>query len=90
MASNGKEALEEMREHSPDLVILDIMMPEMDGWEVCREIRKDPIYKSVPLLMLTAKTSKVDQITGLTIGADEYLTKPFELQELISRVNKLI
>jgi DNA-binding response OmpR family regulator len=89
-ASDGEEALGKIREYSPDTVILDIIMPKMDGWEACREIRKDPIYKSIPILMLTSKTSKVDKITGLNIGADEYVTKPFELKEILLRIKKLI
>ncbi|MCL7747299.1 MULTISPECIES: response regulator transcription factor [Bacillaceae] len=87
-AINGKEALKEMKCHSFQLVILDVMMPEMDGWEVCEEIRKENL--SIPILMLTARTDTTDKVKGLDIGADDYLTKPFKPEELIARVNALL
>ncbi|MEW8977057.1 MAG: response regulator transcription factor [Symbiobacterium sp.] len=82
-AASGAEALRIVREEHPDLVILDIMMPGMDGLEVCREIRRE---RNVPILMLSAKSEDVDKILGLKIGADDYLTKPFNPLELMARV----
>ncbi|WP_034749212.1 MULTISPECIES: response regulator transcription factor [Halalkalibacter] len=87
-AVNGKEALKEMKCHSFQLIILDVMMPEMDGWEVCEEIRKENL--ALPILMLTARTETTDKVKGLDIGADDYLTKPFKPEELIARVNALL
>jgi DNA-binding response OmpR family regulator len=89
-ASNGKDALDKIYSESPDLVILDIMMPEMDGWQVCKKIRQDPLYKNLSIIMLTVKKSDADQIKGLNIGSDEYMTKPFYPTELIFRVNKIL
>lgn len=82
-ASSGPEALRLVEEEQPDLVILDIMMPGMDGLEVCRAIRRE---RNVPILMLSAKSEDVDKILGLKIGADDYLTKPFNPLELVARV----
>ena len=82
-AASGAEALRIVREEHPDLVILDIMMPGMDGLEVCREIRRE---RNVPILMLSAKSEDVDKILGLKVGADDYLTKPFNPLELVARV----
>lgn len=82
-ADNGADALRIVAEEHPDLVILDIMMPGMDGLEVCRAIRRD---RNVPILMLSAKSEDVDKILGLKVGADDYLTKPFNPLELVARV----
>lgn len=82
-AYTGKEALETLEKEAIDLAILDIMMPGIDGLEVCRRIRKD---KNIPILMLSAKSEDIDKILGLTTGADDYLTKPFNPLELIARV----
>jgi DNA-binding response OmpR family regulator len=80
---NGRIALQHLRQHNPDLVVLDIMLPGLDGFEVCRLIRKE---SSVPILMLTARTEEIDKIVGLEMGADDYLTKPFSMRELLARV----
>lgn len=82
-AYDGAEALEVFQRVQPDLVILDLMLPKMDGLEVCREIRKT---SSVPVIMLTAKDSEIDKVLGLELGADDYVTKPFSNRELIARV----
>ena len=82
-ALNGIEGLQRVKSFQPDLVILDLMMPEMDGLEVCKEIRKD---NPVPVLMLTARGKESDVIVGLEVGADDYLTKPFSLRELVARI----
>jgi len=82
-ASNGREALKLIEQIPFDLILLDIMMPDMDGWEVCKRVRET---KQTPILMLTARTETKDKVHGLTMGADDYLVKPFEPEELIARV----
>ncbi|WP_124057876.1 response regulator YycF [Vaginisenegalia massiliensis] len=82
-AYDGEEALSQFEEVNPDLVILDLMLPKVDGLEVCREIRKKSL---VPIIMLTAKDSEIDKVLGLELGADDYVTKPFSNRELIARV----
>ncbi len=86
-AVDGQEALETAGSKRPDLVILDLMLPKLSGFEVCRILRKGT---TVPILMLTAKTEETDKIVGLEIGADDYLTKPFSLRELLARVRALL
>jgi len=86
-ALDGVEALDAARREKPDLIILDIMLPKMSGFEVCRILRKD---MNVPILMLTAKTDETDKIVGLEIGADDYMTKPFSLRELLARVRAML
>jgi DNA-binding response OmpR family regulator len=81
-AANGREALDKVRQVKPDLVILDLMMPDIDGWEVCRRLRKEG---DVPIIMLTARDDDVDKIVGLELGADDYVTKPFNARELVAR-----
>lgn len=87
IANNGKVALEKFKSESPSIVILDVMMPEMDGWEVCREIRK---ISNTPIIMLTAKGETFDKVLGLELGADDYMVKPFETKELIARVKAVL
>ncbi|NGP45221.1 response regulator transcription factor [Bacillaceae bacterium SIJ1] len=82
-AYDGDEALEKLSEDVPDLVLLDIMLPQKDGMEVCKEIRKQ---HQMPIIMLTAKDSEIDKVLGLELGADDYVTKPFSARELIARV----
>ncbi|MEW9668653.1 response regulator transcription factor [Ammoniphilus sp. 3BR4] len=82
----GDQALELAKNHSPDLIILDIMMPGMDGFDVCREIRK---FSDVPIIMLTAKEEEIDRVLGLEIGADDYMTKPFSPRELLARMKAI-
>lgn len=86
-ASDGNRALELARESEPDLILLDIMLPGMDGFEVCRIIRQE---MTVPILMLTARDDEIDRVVGLEVGADDYLTKPFSMRELIARVKALL
>lgn len=88
VAADGLRALECVREEQPDLVILDIMLPQLDGFEVCRILRA--AGAKVPILMLTAKTEEVDKVVGLELGADDYLTKPFGLRELVARIRALL
>ncbi|MCK4244346.1 MAG: response regulator [Candidatus Omnitrophica bacterium] len=87
-ASDGEEALNKMREESPDLIILDIMLPKMDGFKVCRLFKFDPQYKGIPVIMLTARAQKEDESTGMETGADEYITKPFETESLLAKVKE--
>ncbi len=86
-AENGKECLRKFELEKPDLVILDIMMPELDGWQVCREIRKT---SQTPIIMLTAKGETFDKVLGLELGADDYMVKPFETKELIARIKSIL
>jgi len=90
VANNGVDGLKVARRHVPDLVILDVIMPGMDGYAVCREMRNDPILADVPILFLTAKVKDEDRITGFRAGADDYLCKPFNLDELILRVRAIL
>ena len=85
-ANSGIEGLQLARRHRPDLFILDIMMPGVDGYQVCRQIRGDPLLKDLPVLFLTAKAKDEDKIEGFRAGADDYLIKPFNMQELELRV----
>ncbi|MEJ2747370.1 MAG: response regulator transcription factor [Anaerolineae bacterium] len=87
VADNGRDGLALAREKQPDVVVLDVMMPQMDGWDVCRALRQE---STVPILMLTALGDEVDRILGLELGADDYLTKPFSTRELIARLKALL
>ena len=89
-AATGTEALGRVRSAPPDLVVLDLMLPEMDGLEVCRRLRGDPATAALPLIMLTAKADEVDRIVGLELGADDYLVKPFSPKELVARVRAVL
>ncbi len=86
-ASDGAQAIEKIGSLSPDLVILDIMLPEIDGFEVCRQVRSE---SDVPIIMLTARDEDIDKIVGLELGADDYLTKPFNPRELVARVKAIL
>ncbi|MEM7345954.1 MAG: response regulator, partial [Chloroflexota bacterium] len=86
-ANDGKEALEKANELIPDLILLDVMMPGMDGFEVCRRLRADPVLAEVPIIIITALDQEKDYIEGLELGADDFLTKPFNQVELLARVN---
>jgi len=87
IASDGIQGVETARSFDPDMVLLDIMLPGKDGWEVCREIRKT---SRVPIIMLTAKGETMDKISGLEMGADDYVTKPFEIKELLARIHAVM
>ncbi len=90
LTSSGVEGLKSARRRPPDLVILDIIMPGMDGYTVCREMRADPLLADVPILFLTAKIKDEDKITGFNAGADDYLCKPFNIDELILRIKAIL
>lgn len=87
-ANNGAEGLRQMMAIDPSLLVLDVMMPQMDGWEVCRRVREGG--SNVPILMLTAKDEVADKVRGLDLGADDYLIKPFALEELLARIRSLM
>jgi DNA-binding response OmpR family regulator len=85
-AEDGEEALKKTRQARPDLVVLDLMLPEIDGLEVCRTMRNDPNISKIPIIMLTAKAEEIDRVLGLELGANDYVTKPFSPRELVLRV----
>jgi DNA-binding response OmpR family regulator len=89
-AADGAEALAKARAILPDLIILDVMLPEVDGLEVCKLLRRDPSTAEIPIIMLTAKAAEVDRVIGLELGADDYVTKPFSPRELVLRVRKML
>jgi two-component system, OmpR family, alkaline phosphatase synthesis response regulator PhoP len=86
VAYNGEEALNQARKENPDLILLDLMLPKLDGYKVCRLLKFDERYKHIPILMLTAKIQEKDKATGMETGANEYITKPFEMDELMKKV----
>ncbi|MBF0570170.1 MAG: response regulator transcription factor [Candidatus Omnitrophica bacterium] len=87
---DGDKAFETLERFKPDLVILDVMLPGQDGFEICRIIKSDERFKNVPVIMLTAKGSEVDRVVGLELGADDYVVKPFSLRELVLRVKVIL
>ncbi|MEX2224569.1 MAG: response regulator transcription factor [Candidatus Rokuibacteriota bacterium] len=87
---SGAEALRAARSAPPDLVLLDLMLPEMDGLEVCRRLRQDPVTQVIPIVMLTARGDEVDRILGLEMGADDYVVKPFSPRELVARIRAVL
>ena len=89
-ADDGEEALKKARTTQPALVILDVMLPEVDGLEVCKALRREPATATVPIIMLTAKAAEIDRVLGLELGADDYVTKPFSPRELVLRVKALL
>jgi phosphate regulon transcriptional regulator PhoB len=90
VAASGEEALRQVQASPPDLVLLDLMMPTMNGLEVCRRLRQDPVTASLPIVMLTAKGDEVDRVLGLELGADDYVVKPFSPKELLARVRAVL
>jgi len=89
-AIDGAEALKKARAVLPGLIVLDLMIPEVDGLEVCKMLRRDPATAAIPIIMLTAKAAEIDRVLGLELGADDYLTKPFSPRELVLRVRKIL
>lgn len=89
-AKNGTECLAKIAAYSPDIILLDVIMPGLDGIEVCKKIKNDERYKHIPIIMLTAKSTEKNIVDGLNIGADDYLTKPFSMKVLIARIKALI
>jgi len=90
VAYNGEEALNQARKENPDLILLDLMLPKLDGYKVCRLLKFDERYKHIPILMLTAKTQEKDRVIGMETGANEYITKPFEMDDLMKKVKNYL
>jgi DNA-binding response OmpR family regulator len=89
-ALDGEQALERLGSDKPDMIVLDIMMPKLDGYEVCRTIKSDPATRHIPVILLSAKGRNVDQKMGFDVGADDYITKPFSPRKLVERINQLL
>lgn len=89
-AADGAEALKKARTESPSLIVLDLMLPEIDGLQVCQMLRRDPATARTPIIMLTAKAAEIDRILGLELGAEDYITKPFSPRELVLRIKKVL
>jgi two-component system phosphate regulon response regulator PhoB len=90
LASNGEEALRLVAQHLPDLVLLDLMLPDLPGTEICRRLKSDPRTRDVPVIMLTARGDEIDRIVGFEVGADDYVTKPFSARELVLRARAIL
>lgn len=89
-AQNGEEAIDKARREQPDLIILDIMMPIIDGYEACRILKANPLTKNIPVILLTAKGREIDKRLGYEVGATDYIIKPFSPNKLIDRIHKLL
>lgn len=89
-SGDGRLGLEKARAQKPDLILLDVMLPGMDGFQVCRELERDPVTACIPIIMLTARGEEVDRIVGLELGADDYVVKPFSVRELILRIRAIL
>ena len=89
-ALDGEAALEKLKTERPDLIVLDIMMPKLDGYEVCKVIKANPDTAHIPVILLSAKGRNVDQKMGFDVGADDYITKPFSPRKLVERINQLL
>ncbi len=89
-AEDGEQALTAIQEHRPDLVLLDVMMPKKDGFQVCQNIREQDEYRELRIVMLTAKGRDLEQEKGLSLGADDYITKPFSTQDVVNKVRQLL
>lgn len=89
VAMDGEEALESARAQSPDVIILDLMLPKLNGYEVCAALKRDPQYQKIPIIMFSARVQEKDEKAGLECGADAYLRKPFQSQELVERIHLL-
>ena len=89
-ALDGEQALEKARAEKPDLIVLDIMMPKLDGYETCKALKSNPETKDIPVILLSAKGRNVDQKVGFEVGADDYITKPFSPRKLVERINAIL
>ena len=89
-AQNGEEAIEKARREQPDLIILDIMMPKIDGYEACRILKANPLTKNIPVVLLTAKGRDIDKRLGMEVGATDYIVKPFSPNKLVERIHQLL
>lgn len=89
-ALDGEQALHKVKSDKPDLVVLDIMMPKLDGYETCKILKTDPETKNIPVILLSAKGRNIDQKMGFQVGADDYITKPFSPRKLVERINMIL
>ena len=89
-ALDGEQALDKLKSEKPDLIVLDIMMPKLDGYETCKRLKADPETKGMPVILLSAKGRNVDQKVGFEVGADDYITKPFSPRKLVERINAIL
>ena len=89
-AENGKDALDKVVANKPDIILLDVMMPEMDGFETCKHLKENKKTEDIPIIFLTAKTRTTDVIQGIRVGVDDYITKPYDFNDLYERIIKLI
>ena len=89
-ALDGEQALEKARSEKPDLIVLDIMMPKLDGYETCKRLKAEDATKAIPVILLSAKGRNVDQKVGFEVGADDYITKPFSPRKLVERINAIL
>jgi DNA-binding response OmpR family regulator len=90
LVANGAEAVRRARESAPDLVLLDLMIPQLNGWEVCRRLKSDLLTRTIPVVILTARAEEGDKVLGFELGADDYVTKPFAVRELLARIRAVI
>jgi DNA-binding response OmpR family regulator len=90
VASDGQDGLRQARLHAPDLIVLDLMLPLVDGLEICRRLRADPVTRNILVLMLTAKTEETDEVVGFSVGTDDYVAKPFSVKVLLERIRALL
>ena len=90
VAGTGTEALRQARELKPDLILLDLMIPQLNGWEVCRRLKQDPATRAIPVIMVTARAEEGDKVLGFELGADDYVTKPFSTRELVARIRAVV
>ena len=89
-ATDGEQAIEKAAREKPDLIVLDIMMPKLDGYETCKLLKADPATRAIPVILLSAKGRNVDQKVGFEVGADDYITKPFSPRKLVERINSIL
>jgi two-component system alkaline phosphatase synthesis response regulator PhoP len=89
-AVTGTDALRQAQDARPDLILLDLMIPQLNGWEVCRRLKQDPVTRPIPVVMVTARAEEGDKVLGFELGADDYVTKPFAIRELIARIRAVI
>jgi len=87
---NSGDALKKLKDIQPDIIILDIMLPDIDGFEVCKKLKSDDRFKDIPIIMLTARDTEIDKVVGLELGADDYVTKPFSFRELLARIKAVL
>jgi phosphate regulon transcriptional regulator PhoB len=90
VAPTGADALKQVRDHRPDIILLDIMVPQLNGWEVCRRLKQDPATGAIPVIMVTGRVEEGDKVLGFEMGADDYVTKPFSPRELLARIRAVV